>query len=228
MFNHSIFFYFGLRALTRVDQDLAATETFYRLAKYESVKSDALQLSAADVETGANVQLPNSACLYVEQQTLSPTFVFQQLMFWFHQPQRKIDVLTLSGAGEIPCPTNVLRCCMDAAAEQQRHQDLLAWISTPSSCRHMHKYATCTSKAFIGCAALCRSMKELHNCSLPPTPLRQVSCSDDSASETKSKTQASSRGASAAPKRQQPPATSASAAQSRRKRIVESSSESES
>ncbi len=102
MFIHSIFFDFGLRALTRVDQDLAATETFYRLAKYESVKSDALQLSAADVETGANVQRPDSASLYVELQSLSPTFVLEQLMFWFHQPQRKIDVLTLSGgAGEL-------------------------------------------------------------------------------------------------------------------------------
>ena len=226
MFNHSIFFDFGLRALTRVDQNLAATKTFYRLAKYESVKSDALQLSAADVETGTNVQRLDSAGLYVEQQTLSPTFVLEQLMFWFHQPQRKIDVLTLSGAGELPCPTNVLSCCMDAAAKQRRHQDLLELISPPSSCRHMHKYATCTSKAFIGCAALCISMKELHNCSLPPTPLRQVSFSDGSASETKSKTPASSRGASAASKRQQPLATSASAAQSRRKRIVESSSES--
>ena len=74
------------------------------------MKSDALQLSAAaDVETGANVRRLDSASLYVEQQTLSPTFVSEELMFWFHQPQRKIDVLTLSGAGELPCPTNVLR-----------------------------------------------------------------------------------------------------------------------
>ena len=119
------FFDFVFTALTRVDQDLVATKTFYLLAKYESVQSDALQLSAEDVEAGANVQLPDLACLYVEQQTLSPTFVLEQLMFWFHQPQRKIDVLTLSGAGELPCPTNVLRCCMGnglSAEEQQRHQ----------------------------------------------------------------------------------------------------------
>ena len=160
------FFDFVFTALTRVDQDLAATETFYLLAKYDSVQSDALLLSAEDVETGANVQLPTSACLYVEQQTLSPTFVLEQLMFWFHQPQRKIDVLTLSGAGELPCPTNVLRCCMGAglsAEEQQRHQDLLAGFAPPPSCRRirLHQFATCLSKAFIGCAALCRSMKEL-------------------------------------------------------------------
>ena len=73
-----------------------------------------------------------------------------------------------------------------------------------------------------------KEVKSFSQASLPPTPVRQVSCSDGSASETKSHTPASSRGASAAPKRQQPPATSASAAQSRRKRIVESSSESES
>jgi hypothetical protein len=168
VFNHSIFFDFGLIALTRVDQDLAATKTFYLLAKYDSVKSDALQLSAEDVETGANVQLPTSACLYVEQQTLSPTFVLEQLMFWFHQPQRKIDVLTLSGAGELPCPTNVLRCCMGAglsAEEHQRHQDLLAGFTPPPSCRRirLHQFATCLSKAFIGCAALCHSMKELQD-----------------------------------------------------------------
>ena len=131
------------------------------------VVSHALQLSAAaDVETGANVRRLDSAGLYVEQQTLSPTFVSEQLMFWFHQPQRKIDVLTLSGAGELPCPTNVLRCCMGAglsAEEQQRHQDLLAGFAPPPSCRRirLHQFATCLSKAFIGCAALCRSMKEL-------------------------------------------------------------------
>jgi hypothetical protein len=161
-----IFFYFVLTALTRVDQNLAATETFYHLAKYDSVQSDALQLSAEDVETGAKVQLPTSACLHVEQQTLSPTFVLEQLIFWFHQPQRKIDVLTLSGAGELPCPTNVLRCCMGAGlklAEKNRHQDLLAGFAPPPSCRRnpLHQFATCLSKAFIGCAALCRSMKEL-------------------------------------------------------------------
>ena len=67
-----------------------------------------------------------------------------------------------------------------------------------------------------------KEVKSFSQASLPPTPepLRQVSCSDGSASETKSHTgtPASSRGASAALKRQQPPATSASAAQSRRKR----------
>ncbi len=175
------FFDFILTALTRVDQNLAATKTFYLLAKYDSVQSDALQLSAEDVETGANVQLPTSACLYVEQQTLSPTFVLEQLMFWFHQPQRKIDVLTLSGAGELPCPTNVLRCCMGAglsAEEQQRHQHLLAGFAPPPSCRRirLHQFATCLSKAFIGCAALCRSMKELQEATLfkePNLPLRR-------------------------------------------------------
>lgn len=161
-----IFFDFVLTALTRVDQNLAATETFYHLAKYDSVQSDALQLSAEDVETGAKVQLPSSACLYVEQQTLSPTFVLEQLMFWFHQPQRKIDVLTLSGAGELPCPTDVLRCCMGAGLsdeDQKRHQDLLAGFAPPPSCRRnqLHQFAAELSKAFIGCAALCRSMKEL-------------------------------------------------------------------
>jgi hypothetical protein len=172
---------------------LAATETFYLLAKYDSVQSDALQLSAEDVEIGANVQLPTSASLYVEQQTLSPTFVLEQLMFWFHQPQRKIDVLTLSGAGELPCPTNVLRCCMGAglsAKEQQRHQDLLAGFAPPPSRPdRMHQFATCLSKAFIGCAALCRSMKELQEATLfkgPNLPLchKQATSTSERASKT--------------------------------------------
>jgi hypothetical protein len=136
------------------------------LAKYDSVTTEALQLSAEDVETGANVQLPASACLRVGERTLSPTFVLEQLMFWFHQPQRKNDVLRLRGAGELPCPTNVLRCCVGAGVtpeELEHHQELLAGMVPLSSARRsrLHVFAATLSEAFIGCAALCKSMKNL-------------------------------------------------------------------
>jgi hypothetical protein len=118
------------------------------------------------VETGANVQLPTSACLRVEEQTLPSTFVLEQLMFWFHQPRRKNDVVCLGGAGELPCPTNVLRCCIGAGIspeELQRHQELLSGITAPPCSRRfrLHQFAATLSKAFIGCSALCISMKEL-------------------------------------------------------------------
>lgn len=54
--------------LTRLEQDLAATETFWVMTQYDSVTTEALQLSADDVETGANLQLPTTACLRVEEQ----------------------------------------------------------------------------------------------------------------------------------------------------------------
>jgi hypothetical protein len=89
-------------------------------------------------------------------------------MFWFHQPQRKNDVLRLRGAGELPCPTNVLRCCVGAGVtpeELERHRELLAGMVPLSSARRsrLHVFAAKLSEAFIGCAALCESMKNLQS-----------------------------------------------------------------
>ena len=114
------------------------------------------------------MQLPAPACLRVEERTLSPTFVLEQLMFWFHQPQRKNDVLRLQGAGELPCPTNVLRCCVGAGLvpkpkELKCHRELLAGMVHLSNSCHLHVFAARLSEAFIGCAALCESMKNLQS-----------------------------------------------------------------
>ncbi len=149
------------------EQDLADTKTFYLLSKYDDVKTEALQLSAEDVETGANVQLPASACLRVEEQLLPPHFVLGQLLFWYHQPQRKSDVLCLHGAGELPCPTNILRCCCTGVGlsieEQQRNQELLSGTAVPLPARRLrvHQFASNISDAFIGCTALGNAVQQL-------------------------------------------------------------------
>jgi hypothetical protein len=75
-----------LAILTRTLQDLAATKTFFLLARYDRVKAEALQLSVEDFETAANLQLLDSANLLVKERELSPYFVLEQLMFWDHQP----------------------------------------------------------------------------------------------------------------------------------------------
>ena len=130
--------------------------------------ADALQLSAEDVETGANVQLPASASLHVEEQQLPPHFVMEQLMFWYHQPQRKSDVLCFHGAGELPCPTNILRCCSSGSGatpkEVQHNDELLAGAAPPQPARRfrLHKFAPTLSEAFLGCAALGRDIDQLN------------------------------------------------------------------
>jgi hypothetical protein len=156
------------RPFTHIEQDFANTRTFYHLAKYDSVKTDALQLSAEDVETGANVQLPASACLHVEEQQLPSHFVMEQLMFWYHQPQRKSDVLCFHGAGELPCPTNILRCCSSGVGaspeEVQRNIKLLAGALPPQPARRvrLHQFAPSLSEAVLGCAALGRAIDQLN------------------------------------------------------------------
>jgi hypothetical protein len=87
----------------------------------------------------------------------------EQLMFWYHQPQRKSDVLCFHGAGELPCPTNILRCCSSGSGatpeEVQRNDELLAGAAPPQPARRdrFHKFAPTLSDAFLGCAALGRS-----------------------------------------------------------------------
>jgi hypothetical protein len=61
-----------LAILTRTLQDLAATKTFFLLARYDRVKAEALQLSVEDFETAANLQLLDSANLLVKERELSP------------------------------------------------------------------------------------------------------------------------------------------------------------
>ena len=145
-------------ALTRLEQDLAVTKTFWVMAKYHSVTTEALQLSADDVETGANLQLPTTACLRVEEQDVPPHFVLEQLMFWFHQPQRKSDVLCLHGAGELPCPMNILRCCAGdgvSVEELARHRDVLMGSRMqPSRRLRLHRFAATLGEAVLGCSAL--------------------------------------------------------------------------
>jgi hypothetical protein len=158
--------------LTKIEQDLADTKTFYLLSRYDTVETDALQLSAEDVETGANVQLPASACLRVEEQLLPPHFVLSQLMFWYHQPARKSDVLCLHGAGELPCPTNILRCCCTGAGasleELHRNQELLLGtaVQQPTRRLRLHQFATNLSEAFLGCTALGNTIQQLQASSI--------------------------------------------------------------
>jgi hypothetical protein len=141
---------------------LAATKTFWVMTQYASVTTEALQLSADDVETGANLQLPTTACLRVEEQEVPPQFVLEQLMFWFHQPQRKSDVLCVHGAGELPCPTHILRCCKGTISIQDlaRHRDVLMGLNVkPSRQFTLHKFAATVDTAVLGCSALDTAVK---------------------------------------------------------------------
>ena len=152
--------------LTRTLQDLAATKTFFRLARYDRVEAEALQLSVEDVETGTNLQLLDSANLLVKERELSPYFVMEQLMFWDHQPQRKSDVLCFQGAVELPCPTNIMRCCMSVdglpSDELQRIQELLAGRLIPHTRRIPSlKFAANLGDALFGCTALDLTIRQL-------------------------------------------------------------------
>ena len=129
------------------------------MTQYASVKTQALQLSAEDVETGANLQLPTTACLDVEEQELPPQFALEQLMFWFHQPQRKSDILCLHGAGELPCPTHVLRSCIGVSISSDdiaRHEEMLRGMYTPHPSRRlrMHQFASSVDEALLASTAL--------------------------------------------------------------------------
>ena len=152
--------------LTRTLQDLAATKTFFLLARYDRVEAEALQLSVEDVETGTNLQLLDSANLLVKERELSPYFVMEQLMFWDHQPQRKSDVLCFQGAVELPCPTNIMRCCMRVdclpSEELQRIQELFAGRLIPHNSRIPSlKFAANLADAFFGCTALDTTIRQL-------------------------------------------------------------------
>ena len=57
-------------------QDLAATKTFFSMARYDRVQAEALQLSVEDVETGSILQL-DSAKLLVKERELSPYFLWR-------------------------------------------------------------------------------------------------------------------------------------------------------
>ncbi len=139
-------------------QNLADTKTFFHLARYDCIKAEALQLSVEDVETGTNVQLPDPAKLFVNERELSPYFVMEQLMFWDRQPQSKSDVLCFQGAVELPCPTNIMRCCLTfgglPSKELQRIQQLLAGRLIHT--RHIRslKFAANFGDAFFGSTAL--------------------------------------------------------------------------
>jgi hypothetical protein len=153
--------------LTRTLQDLAATKTFFLLAQYDRVEVDALQLSVEDFETAANLQLLDSSNLLVKERELSPYFVLEQLMFWDHQPQRKSDVLCFQGVVELPCPTNIMRCCMSVndlnSKELQFIPDVLAGRFIPKkSCRISSlKFAANLCDAFFGCTALDSTIRQL-------------------------------------------------------------------
>jgi hypothetical protein len=154
--------------LTQTLQDLAATKTFFRLARYDRVKTEKLLLSVEDVETGTNLQLLDSTNLLVKERELSPYFVMEQLMFWDHQPQRKSDVLCFQGAVELPCPTNIMRFCMSVdglpSEELQRIQDVLAGRFIPKKSRSIIpslKFAANLADAFFGCTALDLTIRQL-------------------------------------------------------------------
>jgi hypothetical protein len=107
------------------------------------------------------VQLLDSANLLVKERELSPYFVMEQLMFWDHQPQRKSDVLNFQAcAVELPCPTNIMRCCMlDGglpSEELQRIQELLGDRPIPHTRRFFRslKFADNLGDAFFGSTAL--------------------------------------------------------------------------
>ncbi len=148
-------------------QNLADTKTFFHLARYDCVKAEALQISVEDVETGTNVQLPDPANMFVNERELSPYFVMEQLMFWDHQPQRKSDVLCFQGAVELPCPTNIMRCCMTVGGlpheELQRIQQLLAGRLIHTRQAHIRslKFAANFGDAFFGSTALDLTIRQL-------------------------------------------------------------------
>jgi hypothetical protein len=154
--------------LTRTLQDLAATKTFFLLARYDRVKAEALQLSVEDFETAANLQLLDSANLLVKERELSPYFVLEQLMFWDHQPQRKSDVLCFKGVVELPCPINIMRCCISVdglpSEELQHIQDVLAgrFIPKKSLIIPSLKFAANVGEAFFGSTALDSRIQQLH------------------------------------------------------------------
>ncbi len=150
--------------LTRTLQDLAATKTFFRLAEYDRVKAEALQLSVEDVKTGSNLQVQD-ANLLVKERELSPYFVMEQLMFWDHQPQRKGDVLCFQGAVELPCPTNIMSCCMSAdgltSKDLQHIQELLAGRLIHTRRIPSLKFAANLADTLFGCTALDTTIRQL-------------------------------------------------------------------
>ena len=162
-----LIFYDAWVILTRTLQNLAATKTFFRLAEYDRVKAEALQLSVEDVEIGAKRQVLDSAKLLVNERKLPPCFVMEQLMFWDHQPQRRSDVLCFQGAVELPCPTNIMRCCTSAGglpSEDFQHiQDLLAgrFIQKKSRIIPSLKFAANLADTFFGCTALDTTIRQL-------------------------------------------------------------------
>ena len=165
-------------SLTRTEQDLADTKDFWVMTQYASVKTQALQLSAEDVETGANLQLPTTACLDVEEQELPPQFALEQLMFWFHQPQRKSDVLCFQGVVELPCPVNIMSCCFNVGGvpseDLQRIADVLAGRFIPKKPPRIIpslKFAVDVGKAFLGCTALDSRIQQLHESQVFKTQL---------------------------------------------------------
>jgi hypothetical protein len=87
-------------------------------------------------------------------------------MFWDHQPQRRSDVLCFQGAVELPCPTNIMRCCMSAdglpSEELQRIQELFAGRLIPHNSRIPSlKFAANLADAFFGCTALDTTIRQL-------------------------------------------------------------------
>ena len=163
--------------LTRTLQDLAATKKFFSLARYDRVQAEALQLSVEDVETGSKLQL-DSAKLLVKERELSPYFVMEQLMFWDHQPQRKSDVLCFKGVVELPCPTNIMRCCCSVdgvpSEELQRIQDVLAGRFIPKKPPRIIpslKFAATVGDAVFGSTALDSRIQQLHKSQVFKTQL---------------------------------------------------------
>ncbi len=169
---------------------MATTKTFFLLARYDRVKVEALQLSIEDVETGTNLQLLDSANLRVEERELSPYFVMEQLMFWDHQPQRKSDVLCFHGVVELPCPTNIMRCCISvdgiSSEELVRIQELLSGHFIPHHTRRVRslQFASNLGDTFIGCTALDLTIRRLQEaCSQICRPVSTDSESANSSSK---------------------------------------------
>ena len=161
--------------LTRTLQDLAATKTFFRLAQYNRVKAEALQLIVKDFETGSKLQL-DSAKLLVEERELSPYFVMEQLMFWDHQPQRKSNVLCFQGAAvELPCPTDIMSRCMSVyglpSEELQHIQDLLSGHFIPKKHFRSLQFAANVGDAFFGSTALDSRIQQPHESQVFKTQL---------------------------------------------------------
>ena len=97
-------------------------------------------------------------------------------MFWDHQPQRKSDVLCFKGVVELPCPTDIMRCCVDGvpSEELQRIPDVLAGRFIPKKPPRIIsslKVAAEVGKAFFGSTALDSRIQQLHESQVFKTQL---------------------------------------------------------